>query len=130
MIKEQLKSLVEDKSACIGVIGLGYVGMPLIVEFVSKGFRGIGFEVDQKKADAMNANESYIVDVPNEALKECNDSGRMTATTDFAKLTECDVVIICVPTPLRKTKDPGYVLHPCSRRSDSEIHETGTDGHP
>lgn len=112
MIKEQLKSLVEDKSACIGVIGLGYVGMPLIVEFVSKGFKGIGFEVDPKKADAMNANDSYIVDVPNEALKECNDTGRMTATTDFSKLADCDVIIICVPTPLRKTKEPdmSYIL--------------------
>jgi len=66
MIKNELEKLISDKSACIGVIGLGYVGLPLIVEFGLKGFRGIGFEVDEKKANDINAGRSYIVDVPNE----------------------------------------------------------------
>jgi len=66
MIKDQIKTLIEEKTACVGVIGLGYVGLPLIVEFVSQGFQGIGFEVDQSKTDAINAGESYIVDVPSE----------------------------------------------------------------
>ncbi|NNF00698.1 MAG: nucleotide sugar dehydrogenase [Pyrinomonadaceae bacterium] len=112
MIKDQLRNLIEEKTACIGVIGLGYVGLPLIVEFASKGFQGIGFEVDEKKADAINKGESYIVDVTSEDVKKCIDSGKMSATTDFSKLNKCDVIIICVPTPLRKTKDPdmSYIL--------------------
>ena len=112
MIKDQLKNLIEGKTACIGVIGLGYVGLPLIVEFASKGFHGIGFEVDQKKADAINNGNSYIVDVSDEDVQKCIDSGKMNATTDFGELKKCDVVIICVPTPLRKTKDPdmSYIL--------------------
>lgn len=112
MIKEELQKLIADKRACIGVIGLGYVGLPLIVEFGLKGFRGIGFEVDAKKADAINAGTSYIVDVSNENVKKCVDGGLLTATTDFSTLAECDVIIICVPTPLRKTKDPdmSYIL--------------------
>ncbi len=112
MIKEKLKNLIEEKSASVGVIGLGYVGLPLIVEFCGKGFTGIGFEVDQKKVDAINNGDSYIVDVSDEAVQKCLDSGKLSATTDFSKLNDCDVVIICVPTPLRKTKDPdmSYIL--------------------
>ena len=112
MIKEELQKLIADKRACIGVIGLGYVGLPLIVEFGLKGFKGIGFEVDAKKVDAINSGDSYIVDVPSENLKKCVDDELLTATTDFSKLAECDVIIICVPTPLRKTKDPdmSYIL--------------------
>jgi UDP-N-acetyl-D-glucosamine dehydrogenase len=112
MIKEELKQLIADKRACIGVIGLGYVGLPLIVEFGLKGYKGIGFEVDTKKADDINAGKSYIVDVPDENVKKCLDAGLLSATTDFSKLSECDVIVICVPTPLRKTKDPdmSYIL--------------------
>ncbi len=106
MIKDTLKELIAEKRACIGVIGLGYVGLPLIVEFCLKGFRGIGFEVDEKKADQLNSGTSYIVDVPTENVKRCVDDGILHATTDFSELAKCDVIIICVPTPLRKTKDP------------------------
>jgi len=106
MIKSELEKLISDKTACIGVIGLGYVGLPLIVEFCLKGFRGIGFEVDTKKADDINNGKSYIVDVTSENVRKCVDAGKLTATTDFSKLSECDAIIICVPTPLRKTKDP------------------------
>lgn len=112
MIKDDIKNLIADNSAVIGVIGLGYVGLPLITEFCLKNFRGIGFEVDAKKAEAINAGESYIVDVPAENVKDCVEDGRLSATTDFSKLNTCDVIIICVPTPLRKTKDPdmSYIL--------------------
>lgn len=98
--------MIDAKSACIGVVGLGYVGLPLIIEFCLKGFKGIGFEVDSKKADEINAGRSHIVDVAAENVKKCVDSDSLTATTDFSKLADCDVIIICVPTPLRKTKDP------------------------
>jgi nucleotide sugar dehydrogenase len=112
MIKDELKNLITEKRARIGVIGLGYVGLPLIVEFSLKGFHGTGFEVDEKKAEAINRGESYIVDVPSENVKKCVDAGRLEATTDFSRLRDCDVIIICVPTPLRKTKDPdmSYIL--------------------
>lgn len=112
MIKEQLIQKISDKTACIGVIGLGYVGLPLIVEFCLKGFQGIGFEVDKKKADAVNKGDSYIVDVPDSDVQKCLETGKLKATTDFSELSNCDVIIICVPTPLRKTKDPdmSYIL--------------------
>ena len=112
MIKQELEKLIEAKSARIGVVGLGYVGLPLIVEFCSNGFEGVGFEVDKKKVDEINAGRSYIPDVTTDRLKACVDAGKLTATTDFSQLGECDTIIICVPTPLRKTKDPdmSYIL--------------------
>jgi UDP-N-acetyl-D-glucosamine dehydrogenase len=106
MIRNELEKLIAEKRACIGVVGLGYVGLPLIVEFALKGFKGIGFEVDSKKVDEISAGRSYIVDVPAENVKTCVDAGNLTATTDFSRLSDCDVIIVCVPTPLRKTKDP------------------------
>jgi UDP-N-acetyl-D-mannosaminuronate dehydrogenase/intein/homing endonuclease len=112
MIKQELQELIAQKKACIGVIGLGYVGLPLVVEFARNGFSGIGFEVDQRKADEINAGRSYIPDVPSDHVAESVAADRLQATTDFAHLNTCDVIIICVPTPLRKTKDPdmSYIL--------------------
>ncbi|MEK7856507.1 MAG: nucleotide sugar dehydrogenase, partial [Acidobacteriota bacterium] len=112
MIKETLTASIADKTSVIGVIGLGYVGLPLIVEFCLKGYQGIGFEVDTRKSDAINAGESYIVDVPADNVKRCLADGKLKATTDFGDLAKCDVIIICVPTPLRKTKDPdmSYII--------------------
>jgi UDP-N-acetyl-D-glucosamine dehydrogenase len=112
MIKDEIKKLITDKTACIGIIGLGYVGLPLIVEFALKDFPAVGFEVDEKKTADINAGKSHIVDVSSENVQKCLDGGRFHATTDFAELENCDVVVICVPTPLRKTKDPdmSYIL--------------------
>src|SRR3954447_7301184 len=112
MVKQEIQQLITDTKAHIGVIGLGYVGLPLIVEFALKGFDSIGFEVDEKKAAEVNAGRSYIVDVTSETLAKATGSGKLVATTDFSRLGECDVIIICVPTPLRKTKDPdmSYIL--------------------
>ncbi|NMS24699.1 NAD(P)-binding domain-containing protein, partial [Vibrio parahaemolyticus] len=103
---DQLKQLIESGQAKIGVIGLGYVGLPLVVEFARKGFSGIGFEVEQKKIDGINRGESHIVDVRAEDVRDCVNTGKLVATGDFSRLTQCDAIIICVPTPLRKTKDP------------------------
>ncbi|MDQ3747489.1 MAG: nucleotide sugar dehydrogenase [Acidobacteriota bacterium] len=112
MIKDEIKNLIAEKRARIGVIGLGYVGLPLIVEFALKDFSTIGFEVDEKKTDDINAGKSHIVDVSSENVQKCLDGGNFHATTDFSELNKCDVIIICVPTPLRKTKDPdmSYIL--------------------
>jgi UDP-N-acetyl-D-glucosamine dehydrogenase len=112
MIKDDIKRLIEGRSARVGVIGLGYVGLPLAVEFAHKGFPTVGFEVDQSKADTINRGESYIGDVGSEAVSEMVKADRLQATTDFGQLSECDAIIICVPTPLRKTKEPdiSYIL--------------------
>lgn len=111
-MKNELISRITNKQAHVGVIGLGYVGLPLLVEFASKGFKGTGFEVDETKAKQINAGSSYIGDVPSNKLKEAVDAKRLTATTDFNHLADCDAIIICVPTPLRKTKEPdvSYIL--------------------
>ncbi len=112
MVKEEIKRLVEAKRARVGVIGLGYVGLPLAVEFARKGLRAVGFEVDARKAEMINRGESYIGDVRTEALAEVVAAERLHATTDFDELSACDAIIICVPTPLRKTKEPdiSYIL--------------------
>src|SRR6267143_1296559 len=106
MIKNEIINLIKDKRARVGVIGLGYVGLPLLTEFAGKGFNSVGFEVDERKASQINAGEYYIGDVASSLVKELVDTGRLRATTDFDHLKECDAVIICVPTPLRKTKEP------------------------
>lgn len=112
MVKEQLTSLITNKRAQIGVIGLGYVGLPLLVEFAGKGFKASGFEVDANKAAQINSGHSYIGDVASETLNGLVDDKLLTATTDFDRLGDCDALIICVPTPLRKTKEPdvSYIL--------------------
>ncbi len=111
-MKKDLISLITNKQAHIGVIGLGYVGLPLLVEFTSRGFHGTGFEVDEAKAQQINAGSSYIGDVSSRKVKEVVDAKLLRATTDFSHLSECDAIIICVPTPLRKTKEPdvSYIL--------------------
>src|SRR6185295_19244132 len=106
MIKNAFIELVKDKRARVGVIGLGYVGLPLVTEFARGGISGTGFEVDAEKAAKINSGESYIGDVPSAQVKELIDSGRLHATTDFDELKDCDAIIICVPPPLRKTKEP------------------------
>jgi UDP-N-acetyl-D-glucosamine dehydrogenase len=112
MIKNELINLIKDKRARVGVIGLGYVGLPLLTEFARKGFAATGFEVNDSKVATINSGESYIGDVGSSAIKELVDAGRLRATTDFDELKDCDAIIICVPTPLRKTKEPdvSYIL--------------------
>ena len=112
MVKEQITSLITHKRAQVGVIGLGYVGLPLLVEFGSKGFKATGFEVDANKAAQINSGNSYIGDVASATVKRLVDDKLLTATTDFNHLGACDALIICVPTPLRKTKEPdvSYIL--------------------
>jgi UDP-N-acetyl-D-glucosamine dehydrogenase len=112
MVKEQMIASIKAKQAHVGVVGLGYVGFPLLSEFARSGFSGTGFEVDENKAAQINSGESYIGDVQSSLVKELVENKRLRATTDFNHLEECDVVIICVPTPLRKTKEPdvSYIL--------------------
>jgi UDP-N-acetyl-D-glucosamine dehydrogenase len=94
------------------VIGLGYVGLPLAVEFGRGGLRAIGFDVDEPRVANINAGRSHIPDVPTDHVAALVEHGKLEATTDFSKLSACDAVVICVPTPLRKTKEPdiSYIL--------------------
>src|SRR5882762_7461937 len=112
MIKEQIIAAIKTKRAHVGVVGLGYVGLPLLAEFAGGGFRATGFEVDQNKAALINSGGSYIGDVASSAVKALVEKKLLRATMDFDHLKECDAVIICVPTPLRKTKEPdvSYIL--------------------
>ena len=95
-----------SKRARIGVIGLGYVGLPLAAEFAREGFRVTGFEIDAKRVATLNSGRSYIQDVPTSDVRELVRSERLHATLDFDELKAMDAIDICVPTPLRKTKDP------------------------
>jgi UDP-N-acetyl-D-glucosamine dehydrogenase len=111
-VKDELRRRIEARAARVGVVGLGYVGLPLAAEFARAGLAATGFEVDRAKADAVNRGESYIADVRSAQLAELVGAGALRATTDFSELGACDAVIICVPTPLRKTKEPdiSYIL--------------------
>lgn len=103
---KKLKAKFEGRDAVLVVIGQGYVGLPLAMEAVEAGFRCIGLDVWQERVDQLNAGESYIIDVPSEQLAAARASGRYEATTDYARIAEADAISICVPTPLRKTRDP------------------------
>jgi UDP-N-acetyl-D-glucosamine dehydrogenase len=105
-IKTTLLNSLRDHSAKIGILGLGYVGLPLAAAFGEAGFQVIGIDPDPRKVNSLNKGESYVQDVPNEQISRLLKSGRLSATTDFSELRHCDAVSICVPTPLRKTGDP------------------------
>jgi len=111
----QLQEKIRSRAARVGVVGLGYVGLPLAVEFAKAGFKVTGLEVDQEKVAAVNAGRSYVLDVSSASLAALVEKGLLHASTDFAALAHLDTVNICVPTPLRKTKDPdmSYVDAAC-----------------
>ncbi len=111
-IAAELQSKISSKKARVGVLGLGYVGLPLAVEFAKAGFDVIGIDVQQSKVNQFNAGQSYIRDVPDSIFAPLIESGKLRATTDFSVIQTLDTIDICVPTPLRKTKDPdmSYVV--------------------
>ena len=99
-----LKSAIESKQFKLGVVGLGYVGLPLVFEFVSSGISVIGVDVNQEKINQLQRGESYIQDISNDQVSACNASTLFTPTTDFSELSQVDVISICVPTPFEKPK--------------------------
>ncbi|HEX5731916.1 MAG TPA: nucleotide sugar dehydrogenase [Blastocatellia bacterium] len=117
----ELLSKIIERRAVVGVIGLGYVGLPLAVEFARGGFRVIGFEVDESRIEIINQGRSYIPDVRTEMVRTLVERKQLSATIDFSELKETDVVIICVPTPLRKTKEPdiSYILSASEKVRDN-----------
>jgi UDP-N-acetyl-D-glucosamine dehydrogenase len=110
-VKSALLTKISDKTATIGVVGLGYVGLPFAVEKCKVGFQVVGIEQSTKRANAVNAGENYIGDVDDDRLKEIVSSGKLTAVTNFDRVSELDALVICVPTPLTKnlTPDLSYV---------------------
>jgi UDP-N-acetyl-D-glucosamine dehydrogenase len=104
--KAQLLEKFAKQDATVGVIGLGYVGLPLALAFAEKGFRALGLDVDQTKVEALARGRSYIHHIADERVKAAVDSGRFLASSDFVRLGECDAIMICVPTPLTETRDP------------------------
>lgn len=104
--KQTLLDKIARREARVAIIGAGYVGLPLAVEFAESGFNVMTLDVDARKVDAINRGESYIEDVPTDQLKPLVASGKLCATTSYDDLRTADAISICVPTPLRKTKDP------------------------
>ena len=110
--KQQLKERLQNRTAKVGIIGMGYVGLPLAVEFAKAGYTVMGLDVLPEKVAQLNRGESYIPDVPTDVLAPLVASGHLRATTTYDDLRDADAISICVPTPLRKTKDPdmSYVI--------------------
>jgi UDP-N-acetyl-D-glucosamine dehydrogenase len=111
-MKDQLLRRIADRTAVVGVVGLGYVGLPLAMEFAKAGFTVVGYDVSRRVIDLLNAGDSHIQDVPSAEVAEHVASGRFIATDEEVQLGRCDAVSIAVPTPLSKTRDPdmAYVL--------------------
>ena len=109
---ESLLAKTKDRTALCGVVGLGYVGLPLAMEFVRAGYRVMGFDLNTKVVEGLTSGRSHIQDVPDATVAQAMQAGKFVATTDLARLREPDAISICVPTPLSKTKDPdvSYVL--------------------
>jgi UDP-N-acetyl-D-glucosamine dehydrogenase len=109
---EELERQIRDHTAKLGVIGLGYVGLPLAVEMAQRGFRVTGIDIDGAKVESVNSGVSHVLDVPNHALVSTVANGALRATQSFGALEFLDAISICVPTPLRKTKDPdlSYII--------------------
>jgi UDP-N-acetyl-D-glucosamine dehydrogenase len=110
--KPDLLSRIESRTACVGIIGLGYVGLPLALSFTRSGFRVLGFDLDQGKVERLNRGESYIGHIPSERVQTMRTSG-FEATANFDRLEEADAILICVPTPLTEAREPdlSYVIN-------------------
>ena len=106
---------IEKKEAVVGVVGLGYVGLPLLLCFVEKGFRVIGLDIDARKNEALEKGQSYIKHIPASRIQRAVSSGLMQATADFSRARECDAILIAVPTPLGKNREPdmSYIVSTC-----------------
>ena len=120
--KGLLNKKIENKSLTVGIIGLGYVGLPLAVEYAKKGFKTIGFDLDQKKLNMLAKGKNYIEDLKDEWIKEIRKNDTFIATDDFKQLKKCQAIFICVPTPFTVNKDPdiSYIIDFffCSAGSD------------
>lgn len=104
-MKNQLIAKIQSNAVCVGIVGLGYVGLPLALRFAEVGVKVLGFDIDQAKIDAIHAGKTYIKHIPDAAVAKGRDQG-ITATTDFSRAGEVDALILCVPTPLNQYREP------------------------
>ena len=113
--KTSILSKIESNTEVVGIIGLGYVGLPLAVNFAETGIKVIGFDKSEAKVNKINSGENYIKDIRDAVLREVVDRIKLEATTDFTRMMECDALIICVPTPLDKFRKPdmSYIEASC-----------------
>ena len=116
-MQRTLEDKIRNRTARVGIVGLGYVGLPLAVEFAKAGFNVTGIDLSEPKVAKVNAGQSYIADIHEDVLRPLVDSHKIIATSDFGVISELDTVNICVPTPLRKTKDPdmSYIVSACQQ---------------
>jgi UDP-N-acetyl-D-glucosamine dehydrogenase len=112
---EVLAGKIKTRTARVGIVGLGYVGLPLAVEYAKAGFSVTGIDLIESKVERINAGDSYVQDISASDVESLVNSGKLRATTDFSVISELDTINICVPTPLRKTKDPdmSYIVSAC-----------------
>ena len=125
-MKEELLKKIKDKEIIVGVVGLGYVGLPLAVEKAKAGFKTIGFDVQKEKVDLVNKGHNYIGDVVDDDLKNIVESGMLKATTDFSFVKDVDFIAICVPTPLDKHQQPDISYVKSSAEEISKYLTKGT----
>jgi UDP-N-acetyl-D-glucosamine dehydrogenase len=120
-----LEKAIADRTATVGVVGLGYVGLPLIRAFVAAGFRTMGFDVDDSKVQRLLAGKSYIGHIPSEWISDCIASGKFTPTSDMRRLADADALLICVPTPLSDSRDPDLAYVEATARQIAEVLRPG-----
>jgi UDP-N-acetyl-D-glucosamine dehydrogenase len=133
-LHEELIRKIEKKQAVVGVVGLGYVGLPLILCFAEKGFKSIGFDIDTTKTEALMRGESYIKHIPKERIARAVAMGLFTSTADFTLAAKCDAILLAVPTPLNKNREPDvqYIVSsceaiaPCLRKGQLVVLESST----
>ena len=125
MTYDKILRTVNDKSAAIGVIGLGYVGLPLALTFASKGFLVTGFDVDPLKIDLLARGQSYISHIESENIRNHVSEGNLKPTTEFSELVKMTVIIICVPTPLNKEREPVLTFIETTTKKISETLHIG-----
>jgi UDP-N-acetyl-D-glucosamine dehydrogenase len=115
--KQTILDRIASRELTIGIVGVGYVGLPLAVAFAEKGFHVVGVDVDSAKVASLRAGNSYVEDVPDSVLAPLISSGKFRASTDYADLADVDAISICVPTPLRKSRDPdiSYIVDAAER---------------
>ena len=114
-MKAELLQKIHNREAVVGVVGLGYVGLPLLLCFAEKGFGVVGLDVDRKKVDSLMQGRSYIKHIPAERIQKAQKTGRMEATADYSGARKCDAILICVPTPLNKNREPdlSFIVSTC-----------------
>jgi UDP-N-acetyl-D-glucosamine dehydrogenase len=120
MSHEKLAEKIRNRQASVGIIGLGYVGLPLALAFAERGLLAIGIDVDPSKSKKLQAGESYITHVSSERIRSALSEDKLRVTSNFSDLSRCDAIIICVPTPLTDSRDPdlSYVVSTTERIRD------------